>query len=107
MPMSIYKWYFSQMDLLTELSHLPGICHKELCSGKMPTSVKLSKISSRFLLVFSHKMFSQQGLCLAARDLDLHTHLSSWICGKTASPSKKDYYYYSFLSKLSNSSRNS
>lgn len=102
MPMSIYKWYFSQIDLLTELSHLPGICHKELRSGKMPTSVKLSKVSSHFLLVFS-----QQGLCLAARDLDLHTHLSSWICGKTASPSKKDYYYSSFLSKLSNSSRNS
>lgn len=31
-------------------------------------------------------MFSQ---CLAASDLNLHTHLSSWICGKTASPSKK------------------
>lgn len=51
--------------------------------------VKLSKTSCHLHLVFSHKMFSQPGLCLSASDLNLCTHLPSWICGKTASPSTK------------------
>lgn len=31
--------------------------------------------------------YCQQGL--TASDLDLHIHLSGWICGNTASPSRK------------------
>lgn len=86
------------MDMLTSLSGLPDACCKELFSRKM----KLSKTYCHLHLVFSHKMFSQQGLCLAASDLNLCTHLSSCIYGKTASSSRK----YATLFKLSSSYRN-
>lgn len=81
---SAYKLYFSQMNLCTVLSGLPDAGCKEL----FVVQKCLRLWGWVKYLVFSYEVFSHQ-LSVTASDLDLHIHLTGWMCGKIASPSRK------------------